>query len=259
MWYVFHSVPNPDRNTSRFYKTNLNVNPYTCLLICVHVCVVCLCVFVPDNVCRCDNGSPVTKTACTSNGASMCEGCNAGFTINARKTKCTGVWLLALPATLPLTLSPTATQRKTVRMLVCMFSCVWQPTYAHATTVFQRPAPPVPRVAQPCARDATLGSPSTWAKQSANAKPNRRTKPSAAKQTKVRVSLRPSLTPTLILTVYLTAIQGKSVHMLVFPCMCVRVCPSQHMRMRQRCANDRHPLYQAWREHVQGMQRWVHY
>ena len=57
---------------------------------------------VPANICTCDTGAPKTGTACTKHGAAMCQKCNAGFTINADKTKCDGMCV-----TLSLTHKPT--------------------------------------------------------------------------------------------------------------------------------------------------------
>merc|ERR1711907_642377 len=40
------------------------------------------------NTCNCANGTPKTGAACTANGASMCESCASGFSLNAQQTGC---------------------------------------------------------------------------------------------------------------------------------------------------------------------------
>merc|ERR1712232_1427483 len=51
------------------------------------------------NSCTCDNGVAKTGSECTSNGASMCKSCNAGWTLNSANTACDGESSTADPST----------------------------------------------------------------------------------------------------------------------------------------------------------------
>jgi len=77
-----------------------------CMYGCMHPSMHCtapltVCQHAVANACTCTNGVAKTGADCTTDGASMCASCSAGYTINEAATGCTGLDVFIPPSTAP--------------------------------------------------------------------------------------------------------------------------------------------------------------